>query len=381
VGEGEFVRTEQGVVGVEDSNVALLNLNRPAGFIHVQVRITDGCQWAAIVWRAVDEDNYWRFEIGSRSCQLSIKERGVYCSLPATREHRVTGGAFHSVQIADDGENIRLYLNGALVYGTTLSDTRLANGRGVGFQGPGANVVVFRSFEAHPREIAVPEAIRLAPPSDLEGGQVVLQDDFARPSGDLAGSDISEAGRLTWTRTVGKGAFQLTGEGSVKVTASVARPNPGRTAYTLPWNHPEFADLQVNITPPGTRRGESEQGRGGLIFWQDPRNYITVSLWMNDAYGFSISSFFYIDGYEELYDAVWTNIGNRVHWGVPFDLRVVFDGNHYLARVNGEPVLQRALTDVYPCFSRLHILRVGLVANWEWGNDTGSVFRQFVARV
>jgi hypothetical protein len=59
---------------------------------------------------------------------------------------------------------------------------------------------------------------------------------------------------------------------------------------------------------------------------------------------------------------------------------VVFDGVQYLVFVNDEPVLMRALTDVYPNFNRLTINRVGILANWEWGNDTGSVFNQFVAR-
>jgi hypothetical protein len=59
---------------------------------------------------------------------------------------------------------------------------------------------------------------------------------------------------------------------------------------------------------------------------------------------------------------------------------VAFDGNHYLAQIDGESVLHRALTDVYPFATRLEIHRVGLVANWEWGNDTGTLFQEFVAR-
>jgi hypothetical protein len=52
----------------------------------------------------------------------------------------------------------------------------------------------------------------------------------------------------------------------------------------------------------------------------------------------------------------------------------------YLAKIDGHPVLYRQLTDVYPVCTRLSVNRVGIVANWEWGNDTGSVFRDFVAR-
>jgi hypothetical protein len=64
---------------------------------------------------------------------------------------------------------------------------------------------------------------------------------------------------------------------------------------------------------------------------------------------------------------------------VPYRLRAQFDGRHYLVSVNGEPVLYRALTDVYPAAARLAVRRVGLAVNWEWGNDTGSRFRGFRA--
>ena len=101
---------------------------------------------------------------------------------------------------------------------------------------------------------------------------------------------------------------------------------------------------------------------------------------MNDAYGTSISAFFQVDGFEELYDAVWTNVGRRIRWGVPYDFRVAFDGSRFLAFVDGEPVLYRALSDIYPDWAGMEIHRVGMVVNWEWGNDTGTTFRDFVAR-
>ncbi|MEB3337939.1 MAG: hypothetical protein VKJ46_10780, partial [Leptolyngbyaceae bacterium] len=138
---------------------------------------------------------------------------------------------------------------------------------------------------------------------------------------------------------------------------------------------------QVRIPPPGTGRHQDQKGRGGLIFWQDDHNYITVSTWLDDWYqGASISSFFYLKGFEELYDAVWTNVGSRVYWGIPYLLRVVFDGLHFRAYVNQDPVLYRALTDVYKHTKPLSINRVGIVANWEWGDDTGSIFSDFIAK-
>lgn len=65
---------------------------------------------------------------------------------------------------------------------------------------------------------------------------------------------------------------------------------------------------------------------------------------------------------------------------MPYDFRVAFDGQRFTAFVNGEPVLHRALSDAYADWPELRIAEVGLVANWEWGADTGTMFRHFVAR-
>jgi hypothetical protein len=69
-----------------------------------------------------------------------------------------------------------------------------------------------------------------------------------------------------------------------------------------------------------------------------------------------------------------------ITFGQPYTLRIIFDGNNYCACVNGQTVLYRALTDVYPDLQPLKINRLGIVANWEWGNDTGSAFSNFVAK-
>jgi hypothetical protein len=53
---------------------------------------------------------------------------------------------------------------------------------------------------------------------------------------------------------------------------------------------------------------------------------------------------------------------------------------NYLAFINNEPVIYRALTDVYPKAASLSINRVGIAVNWEWGNDTGSIFQNFMAK-
>jgi hypothetical protein len=142
-----------------------------------------------------------------------------------------------------------------------------------------------------------------------------------------------------------------------------------------------MADVQVELTPPGTGRHQGHRGRGGILFWQDPDNYVILSIYLDDCIETaSLAAFFFFRGFEDVYDAVWSNLSARVLWGEKLTLRVVFDGVRFRSYVDGEPVLYRALSDVYPGVGPLSINRVGLASNWEWGDDTGTVFHNFVAK-
>jgi hypothetical protein len=106
-------------------------------------------------------------------------------------------------------------------------------------------------------------------------------------------------------------------------------------------------------------------------------------MWLDDAPGHdgsSVSLFFRSHGYERLYDAVWTNVGRKIFWGKPFTLRVAFDGSQLMTWLDDVPVLYRRTRDIYPTAPPVRINRVGLAANYEWGDDTGTEFRRFVAR-
>jgi len=378
--EGEFKKTERGVAGLEACNLAILKPRQPSGLIHMLVACgATPVEGVSVIWRAVDERNFWCFEVGSSYGQLAIVEDGKWSRLPATQGRWLPPNTVSSLQVFDDGERIRVHVNGTMVYGTTLQDVRLRTGTGVGIRLAGRGAAAVRHFEAHPREVRIPGLIPFEAPSLSPGSSVIVADTFDGPEGDLEGHCTSQGGAV-WSRGIGRGVIALTGRRSARVRASAQTPCPGRTAYMIEWPDGGFADIQVTITPAGYRSGTREKGRAGLIFWQDAGNYLILSAFVEDWPAMSIAAFFQIAGFEELFDAVWTNVGSRLHWGEPHDFRVVFDGMTFIAYINSEPVLYRTLTDVYPHASSLRIHRVGIVANWEWGNDTGSVFENFVGR-
>jgi hypothetical protein len=380
--KGGFRRTPGGASPTEGENLAVLDPGQPSGLVHLLVENNAPREAeAGFMWRVQDQDNLWSLGISQAGCRLRLKLNGLWTEIAASDQWSLQPGIIHSLQALDDGQTFSLYLDGQLLFDRSFDDGRLGSATGVGILATTAqDGLHFRDFEAHPRTVPLPAEFDFAGPWNRKGSDIVVADDFSGPAGDLAGRATTSGDRV-WHRVMGGGHFELTGNAAVKVRGSVESPNPGRTAYILNWKEPGFADLQVDITPPGSGRGQLEMGRGGLIFWQDARNYIIVNTWLDDVYqGASISSFFYLDAYEDLFDAVWTNVGGRIRWGVPFTLRVAFDGLNYAAYVDGEPVLYRALTDVYPDCQPLAIHRAGLVANWEWGNDSGSLFEHFIAR-
>ncbi len=354
------------------------------------------------------------FAPGSGPAGLVVRHAGagdaVLVTIDAGRasvERRVGGGtvlvadADHTsgagpvdVQVVDDGTTLVVLLDGRRVLGPVEVGPAPVGATGVGVHGGRALV----ELEAHPLALQPPDDLAFAPLPVPQGTVPVLADDFAAlgvvPRADLAG--LTSSVGSPWERSVGARAFSVDAGGALVPPAAAVEHHGGklarvadklrhasseRLAYTVAWPQPDLADLTTTILAPGTDRDQGEGSRAGLIFWQDPANFLIVNTWLDDGYdGTSVSSFLRLGGYEDVYDAVWTNVGRRITWGVPFELRTAFDGEVHTTWVDGEPVLYRRVTDVYPRASALRINRVGLVANWEFGQDTGSRFVRFEGR-
>jgi hypothetical protein len=319
----------------------------------------------AVVWRYRDKDSFLELELLERAARIRYWQGEEWIQLALDRRIQIGEGQHHWIQILDDGKEFAVHVDGQLVGQRAFADIAVLDAAGFGFRGRVADV------EAHPREVELPQPLSMGQPWQAEGTTLEVSDDFAG-MGKLAG---------LWEGSLGGGMLERTGKNSLRVQASPKQPNPGRTLFTQPWNHPALADLEVEITPPGSRRGQKHNCRSGLVFWQDTKNYLIVNLWLDDAFsGSSVSAFLRYENYEGFYDAVWSNVGQKIRHGVSVKLRVICDGSRFRVYLDGEPVLYRAFSDIYPGASGFLIKRVGLAVNWEWGDDTGSVFRRFRAR-
>jgi hypothetical protein len=380
--QGTFQRTPDGLQALESENIALVETSQPVGLLHLILEggLTSGEQ-VGLIWRSGGPDEQVSVALSRDEILFTSQALGVQEQVKQPLDTARWDGSSNAIQIRDDGRVVACFLNGRLVL-ETPDEGNFPQGSQIGLyfrQNGGA--CKLHSFEAHPQSLPIPAAFEFEPPLSLDGEQTAVWDDFNHRSGQTLEAHQPASGGSAWHKQFGAGTIELLEGSGAVVRANAHNPNPGRTIYTLPWHNAGFADLQTTILAPGSARGQGEKGRAGLVFWQDPRNYILINTWLDDyAAGASISSFFHLHGFEEIYDAIWTNVGTRIAWGQAYTLRVVFDGVHYYAYVDGEAVLYRALTDVYPDFKPLRIQQIGIVANWEWGNDTGSRFLQFEAK-
>jgi hypothetical protein len=368
--EGGDLRLHDGAV--LGAGRALLATGRTVGLLHVEVALGRGGSVTLLLRADREEALEVRLDVtGARLC-LS---RGGRCEeLARSRKSFGRADRPHAVQVLDDGSTLSVHVDGVTVLRHDMRGGDMPTGDRVGFAATGE--VRLRDLEAHPDQVAAPGAAPPSWPAVPSGERVEIAERFDGPAGPLDGSVTS--GGLRWQRLLGQGRIDLIGGAGAKVRASPDDPNPGRTVYGLPWPHPGFVDVTAHFVPPGTARGQRHNGRAGIVLWQDEDNFVVVNVWLDDwLVGSSLSSFYRINGHEDMYDAVWTLTGLTINWGVPCTLRVRFDGWGFLASVDGRPVLYRAVRDVYPHAPRLRTNWIGIVANEEWGDDTGSVFTQF----
>jgi hypothetical protein len=351
----------------------------PVGLVRVVVTLGPDGE-AALHWRHRGVGDCWRLRLGPAGCSIEKWQGGTVVRRWPLAD-RAAGAEIDAV-VLDDGEEIRVLLDGRPALDAPIVDTAHAEATsvGVGVEGHGSAV---RDLEAHARSLDVPAEVRTVPCRISPGKVEAWTETFTAPEGDLAGrpGPLGPGGRCgPWERTLGTDRFLLR-RGGLEVDASLGAPSRGRTLYTVPWDRPAFADLAVTMRPPGARRGHGHRGRAGVVLWQDQASYVVVNTWLDDDFaGSSISVFPHLGGFEDVFDAVWVNVGERVRWGVPFELRVVCDGESLLLLVDSAAVLYRRFADIDPRHPRLAVARVGLAVNWEWGTDTGTTFTRLVAR-
>ncbi len=353
--EGEWLRSGDGLVSAAPRSSGTTALPADPGLVHLRVE--------------VDEPSAIEVTLDGSSAVVTVRVAETGDGLLASGSHAV------QLLVLDDALRWTAgpHLAGTLDLPRPWSDPSLTL---VGEAAPGS--IRWRDLEVHPARITLPEHLRHSASSIPLGERLVLHEPFAL-SGDELDGQITDGHR--WVRSLGTARIVDDPAGAAVVDASRERPAPDRTIHTIDWHDPDHADLEIEGASPGQPDDEWQRSRIGVVLWQDADHHVMTNIWIDDWYeSASASTFFVIDGFEDIYDAVWANLGRRVQRCQPFRLRLVSDGAAFDVLLDDEPVLHRRISDVYPRVDRLSINRVGIVTNWEWGHDTGSRITAFRAR-
>lgn len=331
----------------------LLRPDVPGGLFHVRLTAP-----ASLIWRYRNPENYLALELTLREARLYLQLGGKQQVL-ATDNRSFNHQDPHWIQVLDSGHALNITRDGSPLFSEKpVLESRLGQETGVGLKGQAADL------EVHPREIMLPPTLELGQPWQAKGQQTV----FA-PYLNLAAENLL----ITWEPTMGPGAL-MPAEGGLTIEAAGLE----RTVYTIPWEQPNFADLECEILPPPKNKRRQAQSRAGVCFWQDAQHHLVVALSLDQS-EHGVVGMLRLAGYEDPYSKVWTHVPDMLNYGEPVRLRVVCDGEQFQAYLNNEPVLYRALRDIYPGADRLEIRRVGLALS-GYGEDTGSIFRTWIAR-
>ena len=379
--DGAFVRRAGGLAAVAGGSCLAAPISGRVGLVHVGATpLGNGDVPFGVVIRRSSGELDYRLELARRACRIVAVDRDGTRTLAERHGSILTLDRTSRVQLLFGADTVRVAIDGTDVFGGPVPLPGGAGGDEVGLFASDADSVQFDHLEVHPDVVDLGGALRLPTPWYASGDELVISDDFEGPAGTDLGGRTTPVGDVEWARSYGPGRILL-GDHCARVDASIDRPNPGNTAYTVPVHRCDVVDVSVDVTPPGTAIGQRESGRAGLVLWEDEQNFITISMYVDDSYdGASIAIFSHLDGFEDIYDAVWSMVADKITWGRTHRLRVVSDGMHILVHIDEEPVLYRALSDIYRDRGPMTVTGVGLVANWEWGDDTGSTFENFTVR-
>lgn len=375
--QGHFQPTPTGMRSCGGRGIATIRLTQPAGI--VRVLLDKNSNGAGLVWEFESKNTYMQALLMDKHLRISSVHNNTIEEL-GSRKVPCGYGPYgkYDLCIYVSSSYLRAFVNGKQLL-TIPRNSRMEPGHAAGIVSLGLGNT-FSDFEVISQSIPVPLEIQMTLPAPRTPEGTMLHDRLYGTSGMPLDLHRTPDNRR-WKHVLGKGRFELTGANAIRVRASVSSPNPGRTAYTIRWPESTPVEIATRILPPGNAKGQGEKCRAGVIFMQDPDNYLIVSTYLDDwDVGKSISTFLRLRGYEEIKHATWSNVGTRIHWGRAFLLSVCFDGMRFLARVDHEPIHYRALTDIYPQAKPLRVNRIGLVANWEFGDDTGSEFLSFAAK-
>jgi hypothetical protein len=317
-----------------------------------------------VYFRVQDANNCWFVRLFA-DWKMTVERivGGVNTVVYQTGAYRPTNNDADRVRVWLRGPRIKVFLNGMLTANLDDPDLMEAAGIGFGLDGP-AGGSALRDLFAYPEAIAIPAQFGATAPFGAPGGAQAVDDPFDGAAGqELAGPWVKESG----------GALRLEHTGSGAVKPSGPLNQAVNLAYYRPWGGAGYAHLEAtllcppNAFDPGQNHFQGVyvgDGAGGSIGWFG---------FANEAQGPTSTE---LEVTEDDTVRYRTNLYDALQAAQPYTLKVITDGDRWVAYVDGEPVMSRARTQ-RSGNAPLSISRVGVIA--RDGDNGAGEFRHFSA--
>ena len=191
---GAVYCTADGAKSGASRSSAFVDASVPSGLVHALIENTGDVGSVGLIWRFKDSANHWRLELSERGTSLVKLENGVPTTIAMDAKRRLGRGPARSVQITDFLGRIGCYLDAELLFDAWIEDGFGETEGGVGLWFDGNGCPTIRDFQAHPREVSMPSAVRFDPPWCRRGKSLVIADRFVGSPGMLAGQSPEHGG-------------------------------------------------------------------------------------------------------------------------------------------------------------------------------------------
>ena len=241
-----------------------------------------GATPVALIVRAQDERNHYRFELTAQGARLVKRVAGTDQELSMWREVRLEPGKQHLLSVRMEGTVAEVWVDDVpAVYGWDLPPVEPI-GHCLSVEGDGE----FRDLVAWPVSVTIPESLaaKLPPVFLAADGDVLVHDDFEAPDGTRLEGRLPKKGRHPWS--VGKGEWTIEkGAAVLKQAPGWVRVDCGYSNYEItatielpksspPWPNDWFPAIHARSSGPAEIHAAG--GINARFLWQGGSNEIEV---------------------------------------------------------------------------------------------------------
>jgi hypothetical protein len=348
-------RTGGGLANPAGDTLIGIDAGEPLGLISVDVRHSSFSDRTFVRFRVVDAQNYLELEFWDNDVYLWAVEGGSATLLGQAFGVGMSPGSIDRLLIKDLRGRVQVFVDGQRKI--NLVDSRFPGATGLQLRvSAPAGAVRLSNVAAFPREIPVPESWPVAMPYRPAQLVEVHDDGFSGTAGAPLGAP--------YTRRAGDEQLLYTAGGDLKVDAP---PAPDDLLYSLDVSPDEALEIELQIRAPLDAFDPGQDHFMGGWFGDVAGNYLAVFGFANNAQGPTSTEIESSENGGAIINRV--NLADAIQAGQVYSLRVWFNGDTWIAWLNGAALLAHSRSVESTEKPPLAVARAGLIVR---NGDTGG---------